>query len=65
MYKGNTVSVGSGFSVYDRIRYRNEPKLIQDKIITVQWFEESADKNGKLSLRFPTVKHVFEGKREV
>ena len=59
-HKGNTVSVGSGFSLDDRNRYYDKPTLILGKEITVQYFELSKDKDGKESLRFPVVKHVFE-----
>lgn len=65
-HKGNTVSVGSGFSLEERSRYYKNPKLIIGKEITVQYFELSKDKNGIESLRFPVIKHVFEeGKRTV
>ena len=30
------------------------------KMITVQYFEETYNQNGGISLRFPTVKHIFE-----
>jgi len=59
-HKGNTVSVGSGFSLDDRNRYYDNPELILGKEITVQYFELSKDKDGKESLRFPVIKHVFE-----
>ena len=59
-HKGNTVSVGSGFSLDDRNRYYENPELILGKEITVQYFELSKDKDGKESLRFPVIKHVFE-----
>ncbi len=63
-HQGNEVSVGSGFSLEERSRYYNDPKLIIGKEITVQYFEKSTDKTGKESLRFPVVKYVFEsGKR--
>lgn len=65
-HKGNTVSVGSGFSLEERSRYYKNPKLIIGKEITVQYFELSKDKDGIESLRFPVIKHVFEeGKRTV
>ena len=65
-HKGNIVSVGSGFSLEERSRYYENPKLIIGKEITVQYFEKSKDKQGIESLRFPVVKHVFEtGKRTI
>lgn len=66
LYKGNVVGVGSGWSLDQRKKYRDFPSLIVGKTITVRYFEESQDKSGKLSLRFPTVKHVWEdGERDV
>ncbi|KAI8884482.1 DNA ligase/mRNA capping enzyme [Backusella circina FSU 941] len=63
-HKGNTVNVGSGFSMNDRIRFADHPELIIGKQITVQYFSES-ESEGKYSLRFPTVKAIYEdGKRD-
>ena len=59
-HKGNVVSVGSGFSLGQRDRYFHFPEKIIGKEITVQYFEESQDKTGKYSLRFPVCKAVFE-----
>ena len=65
VHKGYEVSVGSGFSKEQRIRYKGNPDLIVGKTITVQYFEESKDKDGNLSLRFPTVKQVYEEGRDL
>lgn len=59
-YKGGLVRVGSGFSLAERRRYFRAPGLIVGHEITVKYFDESADKDGKLSLRFPTFKGVVE-----
>jgi len=65
-YKGNKVSVGSGFSLAERQKYFKNPDLIVGKQITCQYFEESQDQNGNYSLRFPVVKAVWEeGKRNI
>ncbi|KAI8065338.1 uncharacterized protein B0P05DRAFT_580904 [Gilbertella persicaria] len=65
-HKGNTVSVGSGFSMQSRIAYAEDPSLIIGKPITVRYFSESFKENGAISLRFPTVKAVYEeGERDV
>lgn len=64
-YKGNPLSIGSGFSLDERKRYYNNPNEIIGCEITVQYFEETEDKNGKKSLRFPTVKIIHSGKRDV
>ncbi|RUP45213.1 hypothetical protein BC936DRAFT_148479, partial [Jimgerdemannia flammicorona] len=67
-HKGNKVGVGSGFSIAQRIRYAEQPNLILGKPITVRYFAQStAQRLGKksaedavVSLRFPTVKMVYE-----
>jgi DNA ligase-1 len=64
-HKGNPVSVGSGFTIDDRNHYYNNPSDIVGKEITVQYFEESQDKTGKYSLRFPVCKTVYENGRQV
>jgi len=37
---------------------------IVGKTITVQYFEETANDKGGISLRFPTVKHIYENERD-
>ena len=64
-HKGNPVSVGSGFTIGDRQVYYNDPSKIVGKEITVQYFEESQDKHGKFSLRFPVCKTVYQNGRQV
>lgn len=65
-HKGNTVSVGTGFSMQNRILYAQDPSLIVGKTITVRYFSESKKENGAVSLRFPTVKAIYEnGGRDV
>ena len=61
-HKGHLVKVGSGFSQEQRIKYLTED--IVGKTITVQYFEETHNDKGGISLRFPTVKHIYEGKRD-
>ncbi|KAG0184030.1 hypothetical protein DFQ28_000258 [Apophysomyces sp. BC1034] len=63
-HKGNTVSVGSGFSLLQRVRYAEKPDLIVGKPITVRYFAESIAENGLRSLRFPTrFAHTEESNR--
>ena len=62
-YKGNVVSVGSGFTINEREYYMNNPEEIVGNKITVQWFEE-INTNGKYSLRFPTYKGNY-GKNRI
>jgi DNA ligase-1 len=64
-HKGEVVSVGSGFSIKQRMDFKAEPNRILGKTITVKYFEESVDKDGKISLRFPTLKVVHGDAREV
>jgi len=64
-YKGNEVSVGSGFSLDQRKKYFKNPSLIKNKEITVKYFQESKDSTGKVSLRFPTIKAIFENGRDI
>ena len=64
-HKGYKVAVGSGFSQQQRIEYFKNPESIIGKTITVQYFEETENQDGEYSLRFPVVKHIFEGKRNV
>jgi DNA ligase-1 len=55
-YKGYDVNVGSGFSLSERKFYYLNSSQIIDKMITVQYFGESNNEQGGLSLRFPTFK---------
>ena len=63
-HKGNSVRVGSGFSIEQRQHYYRNPEDIIGKEVTVQYFEESQNQNGEYSLRFPVIKVIHEGKRE-
>lgn len=63
-YKGFPLSVGSGFTDDDRIKYWNNPKLIIGKIVEVKYFRESKNKNGGLSVSFP-VYQIIRDKNEV
>lgn len=64
-HKGYRVDVGSGFSHDERIRFHKNPALIIGKTICVQYFEETANQEGGISLRFPTVKYIYENGRDV
>lgn len=63
-YKGNRVDVGSGFSLAEREEFFADPSAILGKVITVQWFEETQNDNGTLSLRFPTLKAIHGRDRD-
>jgi len=60
-HKGHKVKVGSGWSQEQRLQYMDGS--IVGKIITVQYFEETYNDKGGISLRFPTVKIVHGDKR--
>jgi len=62
-HKGYNVKVGSGWTHEQRLKYMDGS--IVGKIITVQYFEETKNDKGRISLRFPTVKVIHGDKREV
>lgn len=64
-HKGHTVRVGSGFSIEQRQEFYQRPENILGKIITVQYFAESQNQEGGLSLRFPTFKFLHGSARTV
>ena len=61
-HKGYIVKVGSGFTQEQRLEYMDGS--IVGKQITVQYFEETHNDKGGISLRFPTVKHIYETQRD-
>ena len=61
-HKGYDVSVGSGFTIEQRKMFYEDPSKIVGHKITVQYFEESKDKSGNLSLRFPVFKAIRDMK---
>jgi DNA ligase-1 len=65
-HKGNIVEVGSGLSKEQRISWYSNPQEIIGKTITVQYFEETTNKNNNMiSLRFPVLKYVYEDGRTI
>ena len=62
-HKGHRVKVGSGWSQEQRLQYMDGS--IVGKIITVQYFSETTNDKGGISLRFPTVKIVHGKERTV
>lgn len=55
-YKGNVVGVGSGFSKLNRDEIWNNQADFINKIVEIQFFEESTNQKGGVSLRFPVFK---------
>lgn len=64
-HKGCKVEVGSGLSKEQRIRWNSHPEEIIGKTITVQYFEETTNKQGGVSLRFPVLKYVYKNGRQL
>ena len=58
-HKGYTVRVGSGWSIEQRQHYYKHPEQIIGATILVQFFEETKNQEGGISLRFPTMKHCY------
>ena len=63
-HKDNIVRVGSGFAIDQRQEFYKNPKKILSKIITVQYFEETKNQDGGISLRFPTFKFLHGAERD-
>ena len=64
-HKGNKVGIGTGLSLEQRKRWYEHPEEIIGKTITVKYFSEVQDQNGKYSLRFPVLKYVYENNRDL
>lgn len=63
-YKGYAVGVGSGFSKEQREYYWEHPEEIIGKIVEIKCFEETTNKNGTKSLRFPVFIRIRDDKEE-
>ena len=64
-HKGYTVRVGSGFSIEQRQEFYKNPEKILGKQILVQYFEETKNQDGGISLRFPTFKFLHGKSRSI
>jgi DNA ligase-1 len=64
-HKGYNVRVGSGFSIEQRQYFYNNPKELLGKIIRVNYFEETKNQDGGISLRFPTLAYVYGDSRDI
>lgn len=63
-FEGKDVWVGSGLSREERRKYAADPQSLLKAQVTVQYFEESRNAKDSLkSLRFPTVKAIYENGR--
>jgi len=64
-YKGMPLGVGSGLSDSMRQHIWENQDSYLGRVVTVQYFEETHDAHGNLSLRFPVLKEVREEGKEV
>lgn len=64
-HKNHFVRVGSGFSIEQRQEFYCNPCKILGKQITVQYFEETKNQDGGISLRFPTFKYLHGKERTI
>lgn len=53
-YKGYKCSVGSGWSLDERLEYAKNPEALVGKTLKVKYFEETTNAAGEKSMRFPT-----------
>ena len=63
-YKGYELRVGSGFTDEQRAYYWRNPWMIVGSIVEIQYFEETTNDKGEVSLRFPVFKQVRNDKDE-
>jgi len=63
-YKGFNCGVGSGFTDVDREYIWNHQEEYLGKIVEIQYFEESKNAQGGISLRFPVFKKLRTDKIE-
>ncbi len=64
-HKDNIVRVGSGFAIDQRQEFYKNPEKILGQQITVQYFEETKNQDGGISLRFPTFKFLHGSARTI
>lgn len=64
-HKGFKQEVGTGLSDQQRLDWSKDESLILGKIITVKYFKETKNEKGEYHLRFPVLKCVYEGKRDI
>lgn len=64
-YKGYKVGCGSGFTDEDREYIWNNQDKLLGRIAEIQYFEETKNQNGGISIRFPVFKSIREEGKEV
>lgn len=64
-YKGNRVGVGTGLTDEQRKEFWEHQNEYLGRIATIQYFEETCDSKGVLSIRFPVFVELREQGKEV
>lgn len=64
-HKGYKVDVGSGFTIEQRQSFYKDKSKILNKTVTIQYFEETENQDGGISLRFPTLKVIHGEERDI
>jgi DNA ligase-1 len=64
-HKGYKVDVGSGFTIEERQSFYKDKSKILNKTVTIQYFEETENQEGGISLRFPTLKMIHGEERDI
>lgn len=64
-YKGTTVGVGAGLDDAIRSEIWANPKDYIGRVAKIQYFEETQDKNGQKSIRFPVFLELCPPEKEV
>lgn len=64
-YKGNKVGVGTGLTNEQRNEIWNNKERYIGRVATIQYFEETCDSKGALSIRFPVFVELREQGKEV
>lgn len=65
LYKGKyPLKIGSGFTDAERELYWKHPELIVGKVVTIQYFRESQNAKGGLSVSFPVFVTIRSDKTE-
>lgn len=63
-HKGTKVSVGSGFSKEQREYYLDRHNELIGRTACIQYFEETQNASGGISLRFPVIKYIYNKDRD-
>ena len=64
-YKGNPLYVGGGYTIDDRANFWYNKDNLIGRVIKVRYFEETQNKDGVKSLRFPIFEELREMGKEV